>query len=147
MSASATVNAARFDELTPGVLYQILKLRSDIFVVEQSCVFSDMDGRDIEPETLHLWIADNAGDVVAALRILRNSDGVKHIGRVVTRIDQRRRGLSERLMRHALEMSGRPVEVKAQSRLEHWYGKLGFVRRGDDWIEDGIPHIRMVLEA
>ncbi|MBV8193950.1 MAG: GNAT family N-acetyltransferase [Candidatus Dormibacteraeota bacterium] len=142
---SPAIRRARFDELPSRTLYGILKLRSDIFVVEQECVFSDMDGRDMEPGTEHLWMENDDAAVIAALRILDEGGGLHHIGRVVTRIDHRRQGLSEQLMRASIDLVGPPVEVKAQSRLESWYARLGFVRQGGDWIQDGIAHVLMRL--
>ena len=140
------VRIARFAELTPAVLYGMLKLRSDIFVVEQDCVYMDMDGRDTEPATRHLWIEAEDGAVVATLRILDDGNGLHHIGRVVTRIDQRRRGLSALLMRAAIDLVGPPIEIKAQAHLSEWYAAFGFARCSDEWIEDGIPHVQMRLD-
>ena len=141
------VRRGRFAGLTPAVLYGILKLRSDIFVVEQNCVYMDMDGRDTEPATQHLWIEDETGAVIATLRILDDGDGLHHVGRVVTRADQRRRGLSALLVRAAIDLVGPPIEIKAQAHLSEWYGRFGFVRCSDEWIEDGIPHVQMRLGA
>ena len=145
MSAPPAVRHAHLDELEPRILYQILKLRSDIFVVEQECVYMDMDGRDAEPATQHLWIEDEAGAVVATLRVL-DDGGVHHIGRVVTRADQRGRGLSALLMRAAIDLVGPPIEIKAQAHLDGWYARFGFARCSDEWIEDGIPHVQMRLD-
>jgi ElaA protein len=136
------VRRAMFSELTPTLLHAILKLRSDVFVVEQECAYSDIDGRDSEPQTLHLWIEDDAGAVVATARILRG-DGVPLIGRIVTRADVRGRGLGALLMHTALHLAGRPVEIKAQARLASWYERFGFVRCSGEWVEDGIAHIQM----
>ena len=147
MEAAPRVRSARFDDLEPRTLYGIMRLRSDVFVVEQECVYPDMDGRDAEPQTLHLWIETGDGSVIATLRILDDGDGLHHIGRVVTRIDQRRRGLSALLMRTAIGMVGAPIEIKAQAPLSEWYATFGFVRCSDEWIEDGIPHVQMRLDA
>ena len=143
------VRSARLRELTPLQLHGILKLRSDVFVVEQHfCVagdhspYGDIDGRDADPETFHLWV-EHDGDVVAALRILYG--GVPQIGRIVTRADRRGRGLASALLRSALELVSPPVELRAQARLSAWYERFGFVRCGDEWVEDGIPHVLMRL--
>jgi len=145
MPAELTVHTARFDEVTPRRLYGILKLRSEIFVVEQNCVYLDMDGRDAEPSALHMWMESSDGEVVAALRILEEGSGVHLIGRVVTRVDFRRAGLGERLMRAAIATAGLPIEIGAQARLAGWYARLGFARCSDEYVEDGIAHVRMRL--
>ena len=145
MSEIPAVRRGSLAELSPAVLYGILKLRSDIFVVEQDCAYMDMDGRDAEAATQHLWIEDDGGSVIATLRILDEGDGLHHIGRVVTRIDQRRRGLSALLMRTAIDHVGTPIENKEHAHLSDWYGAFGFVRCSEEWIEDGIPHVQMRL--
>ena len=140
----ARVRSARLRELTALELHGILRLRSDVFVVEQQCAYADIDGRDADPETEHLWI-DEDGDVVAALRILQSD--VPRIGRIVSRADRRGRGLASVLLTAALERTSRPVELNAQARLSQWYEGFGFARCGDEWVEDGITHVRMRLTA
>jgi len=139
------VNVAHFAELPVATLYGILRLRSDVFVVEQNCVYTDMDGRDLEPATQHLWVEDR-GDVIAALRILDEGDE-RSIGRVVTRADQRNRGAASALMRRAVEFADPPVRIKAQEYLRRWYASFGFVVCGEPWIEDGIQHVPMRLNG
>lgn len=143
--AAPTVHHARFAELAPAVLYAILKLRSDVFVVEQQCACMDMDGRDTEPATVHLWVEDAGRGVVATARIVHEG-GIAVIGRVVTRAGSRGAGLGAALLTEALRMAGRPVELKAQARLEPWYAGFGFTRCSAEWIEDGIAHVQMRLE-
>ena len=138
------MRSAVFQELTPLELHGILKLRSDVFVVEQQCAYADIDGRDADPDTVHLWIEED-GDVVAALRILHG--GVPQIGRIVTRADRRGHGLASALLHAALDRVSRPVELKAQARLSVWYERFGFVRCSGEWVEDGIPHVQMRLTA
>lgn len=140
----ARVRSAHLVELTPLQLHAILRLRSDAFVVEQQCAYADIDGRDADPATVHMWIEED-GDVVAALRVLHGD--VPQIGRIVTRADRRGTGLASLLLRAALDRVSRPVELRAQARLDSWYGRFGFVRCGDEWIEDGIPHVRMRLSS
>ncbi len=141
-AAPGAVRNARLRELSPLELHAILRLRSDVFVVEQQCAYADIDGRDADPGTEHLWIEED-GDVVAALRILHG--GVPVIGRIVTRADRRGAGLASLLVRAALDRVARPVELKAQARLDGWYESFGFVRCSDEWVEDGIPHVLMRL--
>src|SRR3982074_1394300 len=95
---------ARFADLRPHELYGILKLRSDVFIVEQDCAYDDIDGRDAEPTTRHPWGENDAG-LIAALRPLRNRDGAYHIGRVTTHSAHRRRGIAAALMRHAMSLA------------------------------------------
>lgn len=138
---SPVVSWARFADLSPYVLYSVLRLRIAVFAVEQHCVYQDLDGRDLEPETWHGWVADG-DDVVAYLRIL--DDAV--IGRVVTSPAARGRGLGRLLMTSALERCARPVRIEAQTYLLGWYAAFGFVPRGPEYLEDGIPHTPMVLQ-
>lgn len=138
------VSAARLRELTPVQLHGILRLRSDVFVVEQQCAYADIDGRDADLHTQHLWIEED-GNVVATLRILQGD--VPQIGRIATRADRRGRGLGSLLLGAALARVSRPVELKAQARLDRWYESFGFVRCSEEWVEDGIAHVLMCLSA
>ncbi|SHG08321.1 ElaA protein [Jatrophihabitans endophyticus] len=131
-------------DLDPVVLYRILALRSEVFVLEQDCVYLDPDGRDAEDDARQLWIADEDGAVLATLRLLRDPDGTARIGRVATASAARGRGSAARLMTRALELVGDGETVlEAQSQLADWYGRFGFGRAGADYQEDGIPHTPM----
>jgi ElaA protein len=132
-------------ELDPVTLYAILRLRSEVFVVEQQCVYLDLDGRDLEPSAKQLWITrDDA--VVATLRWLRDPDGSARIGRVATTPSARGSGLAGDLMRQALALSeGSDVVLDAQSYLLDWYASFGFAASGPEYLEDGIPHVSMRL--
>jgi ElaA protein len=138
-----TIRSAPFAELSPSVVYGILRLRSVVFVMEQDCVFLDADGRDVEAGAVHLWVSDG-DEVVACARVLPEAEGVS-IGRLVTAPSHRRRGLGEALMRAAMSMAGRPARIHAQSHLAGWYGRMGFSVCGDEFLEDGIPHVAMVI--
>lgn len=141
--ADPVVDEAAFGDLDAATLYAILRLRADVFVVEQACAFADPDGRDTEPTTRHLWIARD-GAIVAYLRLLREPDASLKIGRVVTAKSVRGEGLADLLMSAALAGAGDDaVVLDAQSRLVAWYERLGFVRAGDDFWEDGILHTPM----
>ena len=138
----ADVRVATFAELDPGVAYELWALRSAVFVVEQDCAYQDLDGRDPEPGTRHVWIEDD-GTPIAYLRMLDNGDH-QRIGRVVVAGSHRGRGLADRLMAAALELVGdAPSRLEAQSHLERWYERFGYARSGDDYVEDGIPHTPM----
>ncbi len=137
-----------FDELDATLLYAILRLRSDIFVVEQQCPYPELDGRDIEPATRHLWLGptDDPSDVRSYLRILGESDGSARIGRVCTAPSARGTGLGRRLMATALSrVDRRPVVLDAQSYLVGFYASFGFEVSGAEYVEDGIAHTPMRL--
>ncbi len=144
--ADVDIQRSRFADLDPGDLYDILRLRSEIFVVEQDCVFLDLDGRDTEDDALHLWVRDDRG-VVAAVRLLDPGTARASIGRVVTRIDARSTGVASALMTEAvdvLDRSGAPtIHLGAQAHLADWYGRFGFDVSGPGYDEDGIAHVPM----
>ncbi len=139
------------DELAPRALYALLKLRVDVFVVEQACPYAEIDGRDVG--AFHLRIL-KGGELAAALRVLppeEGCDAVK-IGRVVVAPAFRGDRLGRRLMREALAFAkarfpGRAVELGAQSYLRGFYGSFGFDAISEEYLEDGIPHIDMRREA
>ena len=128
------------------MLYGILKLRSDVFVVEQECVYPDIDGRDLEPDALHLW-SEADEPVVAYLRVLNGPPaGASRIGRVVTAPSGARPGARRRADAQGLAATMGPVVLDAQSYLVDWYRALGFQVVGDEFLDDGIPHTPMRLE-
>ena len=134
-------------ELSAEEAYAVLAARSEVFVLEQNCVYRDMDGLDRQAEHLVAW--DGAA-LAGYLRIL--GPGLKFqersIGRVLTALRYRRTGLGRELMARALAQldarySGEPVRIGAQARLEAFYASFGFVRASDIYLEDAIPHIEM----
>jgi ElaA protein len=140
-----TLHQAAFADLDPATLYRILQLRSEVFVVEQNCVFLDQDGKDADPGTVHWW-AEDSGAVVSYLRMLCLA-GEAELGRVVTTPAGRGRGFAGTLVAQALAGCGRPVVIKAQARLAPWYMTFGFVITGPEFDEDGQPHIPMRLDG
>ncbi len=126
------------------MLYGILRLRSEVFVLEQTCVYLDPDGRDLEPGARHVWIENDDGFIVGCARVLPEADG-SSIGRVVTDPTRRRSGVGAALMDSALGLAARPTHINAQSHLADWYARFGFVVDGDEFVEDGIPHTPMVV--
>ena len=137
---------AAFTELDAGTLYAILKLRCDVFVVEQECAYPELDGRDTEPGTRHLWLMDGR-EILAYLRILDNG-GIPRVGRVVTAPQARGAGLAGRLVQHALTVIGdRPSTLQAQAHLVGFYGKYGYEQNGPEYLEDGISHVPMLRAA
>lgn len=141
-----TVHRARFADLSPQDLYGILRLRSDVFVVEQDCVFLDLDDRDHEPTAEHLWTTDEAG-VSATLRLLHDGGAAWSIGRVVARADVRSRGVAAHLVRAGLDrladLGAETVHLGAQAQLRDWYARFGFRPSGPRYLEDGILHLPM----
>jgi ElaA protein len=120
-----------------------------VFVVEQDCVFLDLDGRDHEPTAEHLWVADDAG-VGATLRLLSEGGSRWSIGRIAVRTDLRSQGLAAHLVRAGLdrlrELHATTVAIGAQAQLRSWYGQLGFTPSGPRYLEDGILHLPMALD-
>lgn len=131
-----------FADLDPHTLYALLKLRSDVFVVEQACPYPELDGRDAEPGTEHRWLEDDAGEPVAYVRLLDEGDGSTRLGRVVTRADHRSDGLARRLVEGVLADHD-DVRADAQAHLQGWYEALGFEVIGPEYLEDEIPHVPM----
>ena len=134
------------EDLTAGVLHDILQLRAAVFVVEQNCAYIDPDGRDMEPGAVHWWI-EREGRVVACLRQLREPDGGSRLGRIATDRHHRRDGLAAALILSALDDATRPVHLGAQAHLARWYRSFGFAIVGDLYVEDGIDHLPMRLDA
>lgn len=134
-----------FSRLSTVELYAILRLRVDVFVVEQECAYPELDDRDQESGTRHISIEDDAG-VRAYLRVL-DDDDVRRIGRVVTRPDARSDGLARALVDHVVENTDGPWVLDAQSYLVGWYRDRGFTVDGEEFVEDGIPHVPMRRDA
>jgi ElaA protein len=141
-----TVLTAPFAELTARTFHDIVRLRLDTFIVEQDCPYHELDGIDLLPTTIHLWVEDE-GSVVSYARAYPGAEDAMWIGRVVTAPSHRHRGLGGLVMVRALAVVGRPVRISAQARLEPWYGGFGFVRCGPDFDEDGIRHTPMRLDG
>jgi ElaA protein len=140
------VRTASFRDLDTTTLYAILKLRADVFVVEQQCPYPDLDGRDAEPGTRHVWL-ERDGQVRAYLRILRE-EGHERIGRVVTAGNARGAGLAGRLLAEALEIVGnRDSVLDAQAHLTGFYARFGYRVTGPEFLEDGIAHVPMLRAA
>jgi ElaA protein len=139
-------HAAAFADLDARTLYGLLRLRCTVFVVEQECAYLDLDGRDVEPGTRHLWFAGPDGPV-AYLRLLSEPGGVIRVGRVAVAKAARGSGLAGRLMEEALALIGdRPCVLDAQSHLVGFYARYRFAVTGPEYVEDGIPHVPMRRE-
>lgn len=139
-----------FEELSLIELYEILKLRSEIFVVEQTCVYNDLDGLD--REAMHFMVYEEQ-QLAAYLRVLKPGTRFSEasIGRVATHRAFRRRGISSQLMKTAMNyiqntMAAPSISISAQSYLQQFYESLGFRVVSDEYLEDGIPHVEMNIE-
>jgi ElaA protein len=141
------VHAAHLDELTPQTLLGILAVRQDVFVVEQNCVYPDIDARDAGAGTVHLWIEDADHRVLSTLRLLDDGAAGRRIGRVATLAEARGRGYAGAVLRRAIDMSDPPIVLSAQAYLVDWYGHFGFEVCGERWVEDGIEHAPMRLDV
>ncbi len=130
-----------FDQLASKQLYAILKLRAEVFVVEQDCPYLDLDDND--QKSRHLLGLDD-GSLVAYLRSFDDHKG-HWLGRIVTHAQVRGEGVGSALMRKAMDSlpTDRPTFMHAQNHLAEFYGRFGFERRGATFLEDGIPHILM----
>lgn len=139
-----------FSELDPFTLYAILKLRSEVFVVEQNCVYLDLDDKDQGSHHLYGTIGD---DLVAYVRILPPGlayENLSSIGRVVSSPAYRRTGAGRLLMSKAIQETkilypSFDIKIGAQLYLLDFYSSFGFQSTGDSYLEDGIPHIHMIL--
>jgi ElaA protein len=141
------LHVASFADLDTRTLYDLLRLRVDVFVVEQKCAYPELDGRDTEPDTRHVWLS-RAGTPVAYLRILSDPDGVARIGRVVVAAAARGTGAASGLMAAALdEIGDRPSVLHAQAYLVRFYERYGYVATGPEFLDDGIPHVPMARAA
>ncbi len=127
-------------DLDVPTLYALLKLRTDVFVVEQACPYPELDDRDLEAGTEHRWFADDHGPT-AYIRLLAEPNGATRLGRVVTRADARGAGLARVLVEGVLADHDGPVLADAQAHLTSWYEALGFRVTGPEYLEDDIPHV------
>ena len=137
----------KFSELTPFELYKLLKLRQDVFVLEQTCLYPDLDDKD--QNAAHM-LAFEGENLVGCLRIL--APGVSYaeasIGRVVVAQNHRRQGIAQHMMRRAFDHLGKQnVRISAQSYALECYQSVGFRVVSDEYLEDGIPHREMLREV
>ncbi|MEC5158729.1 GNAT family N-acetyltransferase [Chryseobacterium sp. MP_3.2] len=139
-----------FHQLTTIELYEILKIRQEVFIVEQTCFYLDADGAD--EKAVHIW-AENEGKAVAYCRVFKA--GVKYdecsIGRVLTHPNYRKLQLGKTLMAIAIStienrFSSRKIRISAQDYLLKFYKEFGFQDIGLHYLEDDIPHTEMLRE-
>lgn len=142
------IEIKKFNELDTDTLYDILQLRSSVFVVEQNCVYQDIDGKD--KEGLHIILKKN-GTVVAYTRCFAPGVYFKEasIGRVVVKHQERKNNYGHQIMKTSIaaifsQFKTKEIKLSAQKYLETFYKSHGFYKEGEGYLEDGIPHISMV---
>ncbi len=138
----------QFDELSNRELYQILQLRNKVFVVEQNCIYQDADEKDYD--AFHLFLKQNT-KIIAYARLFKAGDYFDRgsIGRVVVDPQHRKQNLGKKLMQKAIDfmvknLKEKTIEISAQTYLIKFYNDLGFKETGEKYLEDNIPHIRMM---
>jgi ElaA protein len=143
-----TVKTKYFNELTIAELYNLLQLRSEVFVVEQNCVYQDIDGKD--KDALHVIGVKNKS-IVAYTRIFKPGDYFNEtsIGRVVVVRNERQYKYGYEIMNASIEavkdlFNETTIKLSAQTYLKQFYNNLGFTEEGEEYLEDGIPHIVMI---
>lgn len=140
-----------FEALSAAELYQIMRLRSEVFVVEQNCVYLDADNKDQSSFHLAGW---QDGELMAYCRLLPPALSFQEasIGRVISNPKFRRTGAGREMMPLAIQHTRSlfqtiPIRIGAQRYLEKFYQSFGFQIDGDEYLEDGIPHIEMILKG
>jgi len=143
---TATAHRTWAPDLAPRTLYELLRRRVDVFVVEQHCAYAELDGRDLEPRTRHFWLGGD-GDpepVLGCLRLLEEPGGRFRIGRLCTAPAARGRGLGRRLVEAALtEVGEAECLLDAQEHLASFYRGFGFGVVGPAYDWDGVAHVPM----
>ena len=141
----AVLHKKSFQELTVDELYELLRVRSAVFVVEQNCVYQDLDGDD--QKSIHLWLTV-AGKVVDLARVCPAGTHMKEIsiGRVIT--IERGKGYGKQIMLHAIDAAREDyranlIDIEAQEYAKGFYESVGFKQSSDSFMLDGIPHIKM----
>jgi ElaA protein len=137
------------DAFSAVELYALLKLRVDVFIVEQACAYRELDGQDADALHLRLLID---GSTAAYARLVQPNDAPPRIGRVLVSPEHRGKGLGEAVMREAIRVCDdrfpdAPIALSAQSHLDRFYRSLGFSPTSEEYVEDGIPHIDMLRPA
>jgi len=139
-----------FYKLEREELYQILRLRSEVFVVEQDCIYQDLDNKD--QKAIHIFLKENE-NIIAYTRVFKKGDYYKNasIGRVVVSKKERGKELGKKIMKSSIDYIkknelGEKIELSAQKYLDKFYKDLDFYTIGKEYMEDGIPHQRMLLD-
>ncbi|WP_235926002.1 GNAT family N-acetyltransferase [Actinokineospora pegani] len=143
MTTPSALRSVAGPDLSAAELHALLKLRTDVFIVEQKCPYPEIDGRDLDPTTQHLWWQP-AQHPLAYLRVLGAPGTTRRIGRVCTAAAARGNGLGALLMRAALDVVGPdPSELDAQTYAQAFYERFDYTAQGAPYDDDGIMHIHM----
>ena len=142
-------NIKKFNQLNANTLYSILKLRSEVFVLEQKCAYLDIDEKD--KKATHIFSLDGTNSCIAYGRIFKPNDYYKNytaITRIVIRKKDREKKLGYELVKKVIEVClekfpKKKIKISAQKYLQKFYEKSGFVFKGENYLEDGIPHCAM----
>ena len=142
-------NVKKFNQLDINTLYSILKLRSEVFVLEQNCPYLDIDEKD--QKALHIFSLDANNNCIAYGRIFKPNDYYKNytaITRIVIREKNRNKKLGYELVQKLIDIckenyKGKKIKISAQKHLQKFYEKCGFVFEGENYLEDEIPHCAM----
>ena len=138
-----------FDDLSNTEIYQILRLRSEVFVVEQECIYQDIDNKD--KKAVHIFLKEK-NEIIAYSRVFKEKEYFENpsIGRVVVANKRRMYGVGKKIMNISIDyikknIKAKSIEISAQKYLKKFYSNLGFVQEGEEYLEDNIPHLRMFL--
>ena len=138
-----------FQDLSNTEIYQILRLRSEVFVVEQECIYQDIDNKD--KKAVHIFLKEK-NEIIAYSRVFKEKEYFENpsIGRVVVVNKRRMYGVGKKIMNISIDyikqnIKAKSIEISAQKYLKKFYSNLGFVKQGEEYLEDNIPHVRMFL--
>ena len=144
------ITVFKYQDLGPDRLYEILKLRSEVFVVEQKCAYQDLDNKD--EKALHL-VGEKNNKIIAYTRIFKKGAFFKNssIGRVLVKKKYRNKDYGRKIMTSSIEKLKKDpkeeiIEISAQKYLLKFYSELGFEKVGEEYLEDNIPHVKMMLK-
>ena len=144
------ITVFKYQDLGPDRLYEILKLRSEVFVVEQKCAYQDLDNKD--EKALHL-VGEKNNKIIAYTRIFKKGVFFKNssIGRVLVKKKYRNKDYGRKIMTSSIEKLKKDpkeeiIEISAQKYLLKFYSELGFEKVGEEYLEDNIPHVKMILK-
>ena len=140
----------RFKELSVEEIYQILKVRADVFIIEQKCIYKDIDGKD--EKAMHV-MGKNNNEIIAYTRILEGGEDYDFpsISRVVVKKENRGKERGRKIMKESIkyiveELKEKTIVLAAQKYLEKFYKELGFIAEGEEYLEDEIQHQKMILK-
>ena len=145
-----TLNVKQTSDLTPKELVKVMQERTKVFVVEQNCPYQEVDEKD--EDALHIFFT-NSNEILAYTRIVLNDDEVHpSFGRVLVPKNMRGKGFGRKIVTATLDIisqkyPGQDIKIQAQTYLEKFYGSFGFLAVSQQYLEDGIPHIDMLLSS